>query len=276
MLVAFGLAVTLSHYLATRGSRPKEPIEYFQASTTSQPTPSPGDDHPERKFPLPRTAITQSEIPLEPSPDLIDGGIQHSLDPAGLRQALWSAMPEIEHCYLAWLRIQPNLGGRFNVRLTIDTLDRREGQVTGVSLSDAGVGNLAFEGCILSVVAALRFAPPLHGKIELSHPLAFVAPPQPTAQLQLELETLCPRIRYEALRLEHSKVSPDDLLTVVLQSLAAQSPGLGPYIATLLPGDVPPVQRRETFKRAISAALSRPWVCPEFDALWDGQSLSEK
>jgi TonB family protein len=185
-----------------------------------------------------------------------------------------SAMPEIDRCYEDWLKSQPTLGGRMNVRFTISTDDGVEGQVSQVSVVDAGTGNIAFEGCVLSVISALRFEPPLSGETTVSYPLAFVAPPSPPEELQPVLVNLCQRMRSEAQRFERENVSPDDLLTAVISSLEEQTPGLAVYFAALLPSQVvPPVQRKETFKRAISKAIGKPWVCPEFEALWEGKAV---
>jgi hypothetical protein len=182
-------------------------------------------------------------------------------------------MPEIDRCYEDWLRVQPALGGRMSVRFTIETDDGVEGQVSHVSVGDAGTGNIAFEGCVLSVISALRFEPPLDGEVTVSYPLAFIAPPSPPKELQSELTNLCLRIRSEAQRAELAKVAADDLLTAVLTNLKQQTPGLEAYFAALLPSDVPPIQRLETFKRAISAAIGKAWVCPEFDALREGKPI---
>jgi hypothetical protein len=203
----------------------------------------------------------------------VDGGKLHPFDKEGLDSAMQSAMPEIDRCYEDWLKAQPTLGGRMKVQFTIGTDDGVEGQVSSVSVVDAGVGNIAFEGCVLSVISALRFQPPLDGERTVTYPLAFIAPPSPPKELQSDLVNLCQRMRSEAQRAEAANVSPDDLLTSVISSLEQQTPGLEVYFSALLPSDVPPVQRKETFKRAISKALGAPWVCPEFEALWDGKPV---
>jgi hypothetical protein len=208
-----------------------------------------------------------------PSTGQVDAGGLHRFDKEGLHETMQSAMPEIDLCYEEWLKVEPKLGGRMNVRFTINTEDGVEGQVSQVSVGDAGTGNVAFEGCVLSVISALRFEPPLDGEITVSYPLAFVAPPSPPEELQPELVNLCQRIRSEAQRSELAEVPLDDLLTAVISSLEQQTPGLRVYFAALLPSDVPPVQRKETFKRAISKAIGREWACPEFEALWDGKPI---
>jgi len=208
-----------------------------------------------------------------PSTGQVDGGAPHRFDRAGLDEAMRSAMPEIDLCYEEWLKIQPTLGGRMNVRFTINTDDGVEGQVSHVSVGAVGINKIAFEGCILSVISALRFEPPLDGEMTVSYPLAFVAPPSPPEELQSELGNLCQRMRNEAQRSELAAVSLDDLLTAVISNLEQQTPSLKVYFDALLPSNIPPVQRKETFKRAISAAMGRAWVCPEFEALWDGKPI---
>jgi hypothetical protein len=203
----------------------------------------------------------------------VDAGERYPFDKKGLDSAMQSAMPEIDRCYEDWLRAQPTLGGRMKVQFTIDTDDGVEGQVSRVSVGDAGVGNIAFEGCVLSVISALRFQPPLDGARTVTYPLAFIAPPVPPKELQSDLVNLCQRMRSEAQRAEAANVAPDDLLTAVISSLELQTPGLEVYFSALLPSDVPPIQRKETFKRAISKAIGTAWVCPEFEALWDGQPI---
>jgi hypothetical protein len=208
-----------------------------------------------------------------PSTNRTDGGGLYRYDADGLNEAMRSAMPEIDRCYEDWLRVQPALGGRMKVRFTIATDDGVEGQVTQVSVGDAGTGNIAFEGCVLSVISALRFEPPLNGEVTVTYPLAFIAPPSPPKELQSELVNLCRRIRSEAQRAELANIPAEDLLTAVLANLKQQTPELDPYFSALLPSDVPPIQRLETFKRAISAAIGTTRVCPEFDSLWAGKPI---
>lgn len=185
------------------------------------------------------------------------------------QEALRAAMPELERCYDDWLRLQPKLGGRLSLRLSLAA----DGRVNQVALLDGGVGNVAFEGCLRSVLASARFPAPAAGGGELTLPLAFVAPPTPPPQLQPELELLCERMRKDALRLENAKVDPGDLLTVVISDLSRETPGLQTYFAELLPPHVPPMQRKQAFQRALGKALGKPWECPAFDALWDGKPL---
>jgi hypothetical protein len=203
----------------------------------------------------------------------LDAGTLHRFDGAGLDEAMRAAMPEVDHCYAEWLKVQPALGGRMKVQFTIASDDGVTGQVSHVSVGDAGTGNVAFEGCVLSVISALRFEPPLNGEMNVTYPLAFIAPPIPPEGLQSELLNLCSTIRSEARRAELANVATDDLLTAVIGSLEEQTPDLKVYFNALLPRDVPPIQRLETFKRAISTAIGAAWVCPEFEALWAGKRI---
>ncbi len=182
-------------------------------------------------------------------------------------------MPDLEHCYEEWLKLQPTLTRRMQLALTIDTDDGVHGRITKASIPDAGAETFAFDSCILSVVSELRFEPPLSGPLKVTYPLAFTAPPPASAAVKPELINFCERLRTEALKPEHAHVSPGDLLTVVIASLERQTPALKPYFAELLQNDVPPPQRKVTFARGISSAQGHPWVCPTFDTLWNGEHL---
>jgi hypothetical protein len=254
-----------------------------QSGATSSPSPAlahrtPGKaDSTNEHQPSPAgtrtTAFATPGAAPAPSVRHVDGGGLHRFDKQGLDEAMASAMPEIDACYEEWLKIQPSLGGRMNARFTINTDDGVEGRVSQVSVGDGGAGNIAFEGCILSVISELRFDPPLGGEMHVSYPLAFIPPPVPPEEVQSQLVSLCQRIRSEALRAELANTALDDLMTVVISNLEQQTPGYKVYFDALLPSDVPPVQRKETFKRAISAGLGKAWVCPEFEALWDGKAI---
>ncbi|MDP1921690.1 MAG: sigma-70 family RNA polymerase sigma factor [Myxococcales bacterium] len=103
----------------------------------------------------------------------IDGGVRYPLDKEGIRAAVKSAIPDVKDCYESWLAMNPALGGRLIVKLTIDTDDGVEGRVTRLSLADGGMGNVAFEGCALSSFSDLRFEPPLDGPMNVTYPLVF-------------------------------------------------------------------------------------------------------
>jgi hypothetical protein len=61
-------------------------------------------------------------------------------------------------------------------------------------------------------------------------------------------------------------VDKPDLLTVVLADLGERNPGFEAFLADVSKSPAP--QRRETFKRSVSAALGAEWQCADFDALW--------
>lgn len=209
------------------------------------------------------------------APIATDAGARHSLDRRGVYAAMEEAMPEVEHCYDEWLKMEPTLGGKFTLNLEIDTDDGVEGRVARITTTgrDGGAGNVAFEGCVLSVVSGLRFEAPLEGARTVAQPFSFVAPPAVPEELRPELQRLCQRLREEALRPEHANVQADDLLTVVLGRLEKQTPGLREFTALLLPTDVPPLQRKRAFERGISSAIGAPWNCPEFGRLWNGEPV---
>lgn len=106
-------------------------------------------------------------------PGAPDAG-RYRLDRDGIQAAVRSGLPEMKDCYEEWLKVQPSLGGRVVVRFTIDTDDAVEGRVSRAQvMADAGLGHVAMEGCVLSVMSALRFEPPLSGTMDVTYPLNF-------------------------------------------------------------------------------------------------------
>lgn len=124
--------------------------------------------------PVSQPAATATNSAATPS-GAIDGGVRYPLDKDGIRAAVKSAIPDVTDCYESWLAMNPALGGRLIVKLTIDTDDGVEGRVTRLSLADGGMGNVAFEGCALSSLSDLRFEPPLDGPMNVTYPLLFSA-----------------------------------------------------------------------------------------------------
>lgn len=122
--------------------------------------------------PVPQPSAPSITAPATPS-GAIDGGVRYPLDKDGIRAAVKSAIPDVKDCYESWLAMNPALGGRLIVKLTIDTDDGVEGRVTRLSLADGGMGNVAFEGCALSSFSDLRFEPPLDGPMNVTYPLLF-------------------------------------------------------------------------------------------------------
>lgn len=127
--------------------------------------------------PSPLALVPQPSAPTLTAPATpsggIDGGVRYPLDKDGIRAAVKSAIPDVKDCYESWLAMNPALGGRLVVKLTIDTDDGVEGRVTRLSLADGGMGNVAFEGCALSSLTDLRFEPPLDGPMNVTYPLMF-------------------------------------------------------------------------------------------------------
>jgi hypothetical protein len=182
-----------------------------------------------------------------------------------LSEALIATAPEVGGCIQEWQKLQA-ITGWMNVTLTIETDDGVEGRVTEVSVGDAGIGNVAFRGCVRSVYSELRFEPPMEGGRKVSHGLFFGPDlPPPSKELEPDLERLCDTVRTEALRPEEA--GPDERLSTVMARVAQRLPRLQPYFVALA-GDVPAGPRAVTFSRAITKALGREWDCPAFHALW--------
>lgn len=150
----------------------------FIAEGATPPAPSVSD--------APSAGAAQAQ-PGEPIPDStrpsaseregLGGGTRRfAIDRQGIQAAMRSGVEDIRGCYAEWLRMQPVLAGRIRVRFTIDSEDGEEGRVTEVSLAeDAGVGNVAMEGCVLSVVSDLRFDAPPEGPMNVTYPFTFVS-----------------------------------------------------------------------------------------------------
>lgn len=113
-----------------------------------------------------------SDEALEPE----DGGVLHPLGRDGIREAVRQAQPELKECYEAWLQQSPALGGRVKVIFTIAAVPgHARGRVMDVRTPpDAGVGHLAFEGCVRNVFRGLRFEQPEGGReLHVTWPLTF-------------------------------------------------------------------------------------------------------
>ncbi len=87
----------------------------------------------------------------------MDGGVRYTLDRNGIQNAVKSALLEVKDCYESWLAMRRGLGGRLVLTLTIDTDDGVDGRVTSLAFADGGIGNVAFEGCVLSSFSDLHF-----------------------------------------------------------------------------------------------------------------------
>jgi len=101
----------------------------------------------------------------------LDAGVRFGLTGAGIKAAVQDAKADIQHCYEEWSKVSPSLQGRLLVGFRISD----GGVVDRVRLvEDAGMGNAAFEGCVLSVMSDMRFdAPEAGGDLEVTYPLVF-------------------------------------------------------------------------------------------------------
>lgn len=115
--------------------------------------------------------------PSAPSGPAVDAGVRFALDKEGIRSAIRSALPDVRDCYESWLKLHPELGGKFVVTLTIDTDDGVEGRISRIGPLDGGVGlgHATMEGCVLASLADLRFEPPLAGPVNVTYPFVFAS-----------------------------------------------------------------------------------------------------
>ncbi|MBK7860569.1 MAG: AgmX/PglI C-terminal domain-containing protein [Archangiaceae bacterium] len=131
-------------------------------------------------------AVPQAEVGADPRPIMppgmrlpvanygADGGVRFPLSGDGIRAAVADARPQVRECYEAWLKVNPQLQGRLKVAFRITSDGGTEATIDQVHLvGDAGMGNLAFEGCVLSVMSGLHFDPPPQGALEVTYPLSF-------------------------------------------------------------------------------------------------------
>src|SRR5690349_6395816 len=77
-----------------------------------------------REAPAPATPSATAEDVKGGSQGTADAGavpsrVRNRADREGVYAAMQSAMPEIERCYDDWLRLEPTLGGKMSVKLTI-------------------------------------------------------------------------------------------------------------------------------------------------------------
>jgi hypothetical protein len=86
-----------------------------------------------------------------------------------------ASVPELRECYEEWLKVSPGLGGKISIRFRIvpSKDDPAIGRVVEVHLGgDGGLGNVAMEGCILSVMEDLAFERP-SAPVDVTYPLTF-------------------------------------------------------------------------------------------------------
>ncbi len=100
----------------------------------------------------------------------LDAGVRFPLSAQGIKAAVQDAKPDLQQCYEEWTKLSPSLQGHLKIGFRISD----GGVVDRVRLvEDAGMGNTAFEGCVLSVMSDLRFDPPESGDLEVTYPIAF-------------------------------------------------------------------------------------------------------
>jgi hypothetical protein len=103
-----------------------------------------------------------------------DGGVRFPLTRDGIKAAVEDAKPQVRECYEEWLKANPALSGQLKIGFRIAADGGPEAVVDQVRLvGDAGMGNLAFEGCVLSVMGGLRFDAPPEGTLNVSYPFTF-------------------------------------------------------------------------------------------------------
>jgi hypothetical protein len=90
----------------------------------------------------------------------------------GIRKAMRSSAPAIRECYEAWFQAEKGLSGRLDLAFTIAPKAGGGGEIKTVTVADGGMGNIAFQGCMRSVVADLAFDSP-NGETRVQYPLVF-------------------------------------------------------------------------------------------------------
>ncbi len=90
----------------------------------------------------------------------------------GIRKAMRSSTSAIRECYEAWLQADDKLSGRIDLAFTITAKSGGGGEIKTVTVADGGMGNIAFQGCMRSVVAELEFDSP-EGEMQVQYPLVF-------------------------------------------------------------------------------------------------------
>jgi hypothetical protein len=127
---------------------------------------------PPSSVPVERPAVTDTP---EPSRQ------QYPLDRDGIRAAVHDAMPELRQCYESWLMAEPSLAGTLKVKMVLKGIpDGGSGSYMDeiVVMEDAGMGHMALEGCVRSVLSTMRFdAPEGGGTTTIHYPFTFNSGP---------------------------------------------------------------------------------------------------
>jgi len=102
------------------------------------------------------------------------------LSPDGIRAAVEKAKPELIYCYESWVMIEPELEGTLRVAMHLASDGGTAATVTQIQvMADAGMGHIAFEGCVLSALSELQFEPGDGRDLEVHYPLSFATKPAP-------------------------------------------------------------------------------------------------
>ena len=111
--------------------------------------------------------LTTQEEPLGTlSIEAIDAGIQGQL-------------PEIRECYSAWVKRNPDLGGRILVKFVIATSEENPdlGYARDVKIAETTMDNVWIEGCIASAMEDAEFPSPSGGVVIVTYPFSFSSEP---------------------------------------------------------------------------------------------------
>jgi hypothetical protein len=154
------------------------------ASAVAQEAPPPGSNASASPSKRSRATVRlhpqadETEAPAAgPEPETGEAPIpaEYIPDREGIRTALLDLAPQFRDCYRSWLDFDPEMEGKFRIRFVIeDAEDGSFGRVTSVNLADSELGNPLMEGCVMNLVAGLRFAPSdSGGRIVVSYPFVF-------------------------------------------------------------------------------------------------------
>jgi hypothetical protein len=139
--------------------------------------PTPG--HESWSRPLPANAASALVAALEMNPtvdkEYVPGAAN---DPLGemksfssdLRKALAQNGAAIRECFEAWKKLDPALPTAVEVEFLLEA-DGARGRITHVEATQKGGGNMAFGGCIRSVVADVAIDAPPMDKVRVRYPI---------------------------------------------------------------------------------------------------------
>jgi hypothetical protein len=120
--------------------------------------------------------------PIAPAHDATEPVVQqYPLDPDGISAAVRDATPELRQCYELWMMVDPSFAGTLKVRMVLKANPDGgpSSYMEQVSvMEDAGMGHMAFEGCVRSVLSTMRFDAPEGGKpVTIEYPFSFGSSP---------------------------------------------------------------------------------------------------